>query len=77
MNKKTLIIIIAALSQLTQQLIANMTVVALPDIIIDLNFHAGNILWVNLIYLVALVASCIPFAKIIAQLVLKDALRLV
>ena len=76
MNKKTLIIIIAALSQLTQQLIANMTVVALPDIIIDLNFHAGNILWVNLIYLVALVASCIPFAKIIAQFGVKRCVKI-
>lgn len=53
-----------------------MTVVALPDIIIDLNFTAGNILWVNLIYLCSLVAFCIPFAKIISQYGVKKCIKL-
>ena len=44
-----------------------MTVVALPNILGDLNFYASNILWVNLIYLCALVATCIPFAKLISK----------
>ena len=44
LSAKNKIIILAAISQLIQQLIANMTVIALPDIIIDLKFTAGNIM---------------------------------
>lgn len=77
LSAKNKIIILAAISQLIQQLIANMTVIALPDIIIDLKFTAGNILWVNLIYLCALVAFCIPFAKIIARYGLKKSITLI
>lgn len=53
-----------------------MTVVALPNMIVDLNFHAGNIMGVNLIYLCALVAFCIPFAKIISQYGVKRCTRI-
>ena len=62
-----IIVIIAALSQLIQQLICNMTVVALPQIAIDLNFNIDMMMWVNLIYLCSLVSFCIPAAKIISQ----------
>lgn len=44
-----------------------MTVVALPDITISLNFTAKTIMWVNLIYLMSFIAFSIPFAKIISQ----------
>ena len=60
-------VIAVALCQFLQLLIANITVVALPSITYDLNFAADTILWVNLIYLCALVAFCIPFAKVIDQ----------
>lgn len=40
LSEKNLIIIITALAQLIQQLIANMTVVALPNMLIDLNLTA-------------------------------------
>lgn len=49
------------------QLIANMTVIALPDISVSLNFSAETIMWVNLIYLMSFVSFSIPFAKIISQ----------
>lgn len=66
-SEKKLIVFVAAIAQLIQQLIANMTVVALPQILIDFNFSSETIMWVNLIYLCALVAVCLPFAKIISQ----------
>lgn len=74
-SEKSLIIIIAAIAQLLQQLIANMTVVALPDIIIDLNFTADTIMWVNLIYLCVFVAFCIPFSKVISRYGVKKCLN--
>ena len=74
LSEKTLIISIAAIAQLTQQLIANMTVIALPKIILDLNFTADNIIWVNLIYLCVFVAFCIPFSKIISKYGVKKCL---
>ena len=46
-----LTLIIAASSQLIMQLIANMTVVALPEISMNLDFSAEILLWGNLIYL--------------------------
>ena len=55
-----IIVIIAALSQLIEQLICNMTVVALPQIAVDLNFNIDMMMWVNLIYLCSLVSFCIP-----------------
>ena len=61
------IVIVAALTQLIQQLICNMTVVALPQIAEDLNFNIDMMMWVNLIYLCSLVAFCIPGAKVISQ----------
>lgn len=66
-SEKRLIVFVAAIAQLIQQLIANMTIVALPQILIDFNFSSDTIMWVNLIYLCALVAVCLPFAKIISQ----------
>ena len=58
------------------QLIANMTVVALPDISETLNFSADIIMWVNLIYLMSFVAFSIPFAKIISQYGIKKCTKL-
>lgn len=66
-SEKKVIVLVAAIAQLIQQLIANMTIVALPQILIDFNFSSDTIMWVNLIYLCALVAVCLPFAKIISQ----------
>ena len=66
-SEKKIIVFVAALAQLIQQLIANMTVVALPNMLIDFNFSSETIMWINLIYLCALVAVCLPFAKIISQ----------
>ena len=74
LSEKNIIIFIAAISQLIQQLIANMTVVALPNILVDLNFTADSIMWVNLIYLCVFVAFCIPFSKIISQYGIKKCL---
>lgn len=67
LKETSYVVIAAALCQFIQQLIANITVVALPKIAYDLNFAADTILGVNLIYLCALVAFCIPAAKIINQ----------
>ena len=66
-DEKKLTIIIAATSQFIIQLITNMTIVSLPVLSVDLNVSAETIMWVNLIYFCSLVATCIPFAKIISQ----------
>ena len=64
-------LIIAAIAQLIVQLIANMTVVALPRISKTLSFSAEILMWVNLVYLMSFVAFSIPFAKIISQYGIK------
>lgn len=66
-KKERLTLIVAAVAQLIMQLIANMTVVALPKISSNLNFSAEMLMWVNLIYLMSFVAFSLPFAKIISQ----------
>lgn len=68
--------IIAVISQLIMQFIANMTVVALPKISSNLNFSAETLLWVNLIYLMSFVAFSLPFAKIISQYGVKKCTKL-
>ena len=74
-SEKKIIIFVAALAQLIQQLIANMTVVSLPQMFIDFNFTSNTIMWVNLIYLTGLVAVCLPFAKIISQYGVKKCVK--
>ena len=59
--------IVAGIAQLITQLISNMTVIALPDISLELYFSAEALLWVNLIYLMTFVALSLPFAKVISQ----------
>ena len=66
-SQTKLTLIVAATSQLLIQLIANMTVVALPEISLNLNLSAEAIMWINLIYLMSFVAFSLPFAKIISQ----------
>lgn len=68
--------IIAVISQLIMQFVANMTVVALPKISSNLNFSAETLLWVNLIYLMSFVAFSLPFAKIISQYGVKKCTKL-
>ena len=75
-SQTKLIIFIAALAQLIQQLIANMVVVALPKILIDFDFTPDTIMWVNLIYLCSLVAVCLPFSKIISQYGVKKCIKI-
>ena len=58
------------------QLIANMTVVALPRISGTLDFSADTIMWINLIYLMSFVAFSVPFAKIISQYGIKRCTKL-
>ena len=73
-KKSTLIVV--AVSQLIIQLIANMTVIALPDIAAELNFSAEALLWVNIIYLMSFVAFSLPFAKIISQYGVKKSTKI-
>ena len=53
-----------------------MTVIALPDITVDLNFSAEAILWVNIIYLMSFVAFSLPFAKIVSQYGVKKSTKI-
>ena len=72
-KKSTLIVV--AVSQLIIQLIANMTVIALPDIAAELNFSAEALLWVNIIYLMSFVAFSLPFAKVVSQYGVKKSTK--
>lgn len=71
-----LTLIVAATAQLIIQLIANMTVVALPEISLNLDFSAEMLLWVNLIYLMSFVAFSLPFSKIISQYGVKKSTQI-
>ena len=53
-----------------------MTVIALPDISIELNFSAEALLWVNIIYLMSFVAFSLPFSKIISQYGVKRSTKI-
>ncbi len=53
-----------------------MTVVALPDISVALNFSADALMWVNLIYLMSFVSFSLPFAKIISQYGIKKCTKI-
>ena len=53
-----------------------MTVIALPDIAIELNFSAEALLWVNIIYMMSFVAFSLPFAKIISQYGVKKSTKI-
>ncbi|WP_405290211.1 MFS transporter [Methanobrevibacter sp.] len=75
-SQKKSTLIVAAASQLLIQLIANMTVIALPDIAIELNFSAEALLWVNIIYMMSFVAFSLPFAKIISQYGVKKSTKI-
>lgn len=75
-SEKKSVLIIVAVSQLIVQLIANMTVIALPDIAIELYFSAETLLWVNIIYLMSFVAFSLPFAKIISQYGVKKSTKI-
>ena len=44
-----------------------MTIVALPEICVELDFSAEMLMWINLIYLMSFVAFSLPFAKVISQ----------
>lgn len=53
-----------------------MTVIALPDISIELYFSAETLLWVNIIYLMSFIAFSLPFAKIVSQYGVKKSTKI-
>lgn len=71
-----LVVIVAALSQLSMQLIANMATVIIPEIAMELNISVDMQLYINIIYLSSLVAMSIPLAKIITQYGLKKSVKM-
>ena len=75
LSQKKATLIVVAVSQLIIQLIANMTVIALPDIAAELNFSAEALLWVNIIYLMSFVAFSLPFAKVVSQYGVKKSTK--
>lgn len=67
MDQKKLVIIIAALTQLTTQFIANMVILAMPKIGLDLNLPVTFETTIYIIYLVAVVVFTMPLSKIVSQ----------
>ena len=75
-SQTRLTLLVAAIAQLIMQIIANMTIVALPDISSNLNFSAETLLWINLIYLMSFVAFSLPFSKVISQYGIKKCTKI-
>ena len=75
-SEEKLIIIVAALSQLAMQLVANMATVIIPEIAMELSISADLQLYINIVYLCSLVASCIPIAKVVSQYGVKKAVKI-
>jgi hypothetical protein len=63
MNEKKLVILVAALAQLTTQLIGNMVIVALPEMGVDLNLSMDMQNWIYLFYLITVISLTIPFSN--------------
>ena len=76
LSEEKLVVIVAALSQLTMQLIANMATVIIPEIAMEMNVSADIQLYINIIYLCSLVAISIPLAKMIAQYGVKKSVKI-
>lgn len=76
MNEKKLVILVAALAQLTTQLIGNMVIVALPEIGVDLNLSMDMQNWIYLFYLITVISLTIPFSKIISQYGVKKCTKI-
>lgn len=74
-NEEIIIIMVAALSQFTVHLIANMATIIIPEIAMELNIGADFQLWINLIFLCTLIAVAIPLAKVMAAYGLKKSLK--
>ena len=66
-SQTLLIILLCSLNQLTAAIVVNCVTVILPEISIDLNFTVDYLNWINLIFLMGLIAFCIPLGKIISQ----------
>ena len=66
-DQEKLIIIIAAMSQLLAQFVANMATVAIPYIAADLHLSGSVQNWINIMYLISVVAFTIPFSKVISN----------
>ncbi len=75
-TQKKLVIIVAALSQLSMQLVANMATVIIPEIGMELNLTASLQLWINIIYLCSLVAISIPLSKVISNYGVKKSIMI-
>ena len=75
-SPKKLVIIVAALSQLYMQLIANMATIIIPEIAMELNITSEVQLWINIIYLCSLVAISIPLSKLISQYGVKKSVMM-
>ena len=75
LTEERLIIIVAALSQLTVQLVANMATVIIPEIAMELNISADMQLYINIVYLCSMVAIAVPLAKVISQYGVKKSVK--
>ena len=75
-SAEKLVIVVAALSQLYMQLIANMATIIIPEIAMELNITTELELWINIIYLCSLVAISIPLSKIISQYGVKKSVMI-
>lgn len=76
LSEAKLVIIVAALSQLTMQLIANMATVIIPEMAMEMTVSTDLQLYVNIIYLCSLVATSIPLAKVISQYGVKKSVKI-
>ena len=75
-SEEKLIVIVAALSQLTVQLVANMATVIIPEIAMELGISASLQLYINITYLCSMVAVGVPIAKVITRYGVKKSIKI-
>ena len=75
-SEEKLIILVAALSQLTVQLVANMATVIIPEIAMELGISADLQLYINIVYLCSMIALGVPIAKVITFYGVKKSIKL-
>ena len=75
-SEEKLIVIVAALSQLTVQLVANMATVIIPEIAMELGISADLQLYINITYLCSMIALGVPIAKVITRYGVKKSIKI-
>lgn len=62
-----IVVLLAALNQLSTSIVTNVVTVVLPEISMDLNINVSTLNWITIIFFMASISISIPLSKIISQ----------